>query len=194
MTQKAKATEVETSIESIAQKWEVDPKTVENWTEYVYQAFGQRLPKRGPFYSQEVQLLDLAGKHISKKAPLHFAETGETRRLKATEFVEKFRNFQNFQNFQPGPEHGHFAPVGEDSEDEAFAELGALVRSGESELVRIKRTIEVDEDEQIEQLAQFIEDGPNRKMRKLAERLKEGNQQQASLGRAVDTAFRRLTS
>lgn len=119
MAQRLKAAPVSelTPIDEFAAAWEVAPKTVQNWVEFVYQAFEIMLPVNGPFPDWAVQLLNLVGKHVSAKASFYFAETGEVRRLKGAEFIQKirslrtqghfqeFQQFQNFQNFQTQSEN-----------------------------------------------------------------------------------------
>jgi hypothetical protein len=188
------------TIDQVAERWGVSSKSIEAWTETVYQAFGVKLPKKGPFTLDDLVLLDEVGKHVSAKAVQYFDETGETRRLKAAEFVkktreamqnsEKFQNFQNFQEDERSPET--YAPVGEASEDEAFGELGLVVREMRSETAAVVRTVEQWEDQQIEQVANFIEDTPNRMLRKLAQRLSSGRsntRKAGSLTQAVSVAF-----
>jgi hypothetical protein len=50
--------DVEMSLAQMAEKWGVGEKTIENWTEFVYQAFGHSIPKRGAFYYQEFSYLN----------------------------------------------------------------------------------------------------------------------------------------
>lgn len=202
---KLKAADSPTPIEDFANAWGVSPKTVQNWVEFVYQGFEILLPSSGPFPEWSVQLLTLCAKHVSEKASLYFAETGERRRLKGTEFVKKirslrsqghfkefdqFRHFQQFQNFNPDQ-------TAEELEDETLAELGTLTRQGDLDLNRIKETIEAKEDAEIEELAEFIEDSDRRKMGKLIRRLQTGklpdaSETSTSISEAIDVAFERL--
>lgn len=200
MVQKLKPSEGLTAIEDFANAWGVSHKTVQNWVEFTYQAFEILLPSAGPFPEWGIQLLTLCAKHVSEKASLYFTETGEKRRLKGTEYVrkiralrqdghfqefEQFRNFQKFQNFDPGE-------AAEQLEDEALGELGKVTRRSDSDLSRIKQTIETREDADIEELAEFIEDSDRRKMAKLVRRLQTGKLPGASMGQAIDVAYRRL--
>ena len=167
-------------IEQVAEHWEVTPKTIEKWTEVVYMAFDVHLPKSGPFPEWGVQLLDLCGKHISQKATLYFAETQESRRLKGVEFVRKIRrlrqdgHFQEFQKFQKFQKSQLEQSEEEDAENEleTLSELAAIARQQDEQLHTAQQLFEQREDEQIEQLATFIEDSDRRKMRKLSRRLK----------------------
>lgn len=190
-------TENLTPIEDFANAWGVSTKTVQNWVEFVYQAFEILLPSNGPFPDWGIELLNGCAKHVSEKASLYFAETGERRRLKGTEFVKKvrllrsqghfseFEQFRNFQKFQPLGEAGQL-------EDEALGALGAITRQNDMDLNRIKTTIEAREDEQIEELAEFIEGSDQRKMAKLVRRLQTGKTADASILEAIDVAYRRV--
>lgn len=190
-----------TDIQHVADTWEVDPKTVEKWTEIVYLAFDVQLPKSGPFPLWGVKLLEIVGKHISKKATLYFAETQEARRLKATEFIKKIRHmrqeghfeeFQNFQNFQKSQNFQSDDEPDEDEDLEILAEMGAIARQQDNELLNIKRQIEQREDEIIDEVATFIQNTDNRKKSKLARRLKTLASQSTSTGQVIDTTVRRL--
>jgi hypothetical protein len=57
--------DVEMSLAQMAEKWGVGEKTIENWTEFVYQAFGHSIPKRGAFYYVDTFLLDLVREESS---------------------------------------------------------------------------------------------------------------------------------
>jgi len=187
-----------TSVEHLADTWEVDPKTIGKWTDILYLAFDIRLPKAGPYPIWGVQLIELAAKHISKKATLYFAETQETRRLKASEFIRKvrhlrqeghFREFQQFQKFQ------NFQPEVDDDQDdelEALTELAAIAQTQDEQLYNAQRTFEAREDEQIEKLATFIEGTDQRRMGKLARRLKQRQLNGTPTDQAIDVSFRRL--
>lgn len=190
-----------TPIEDFANAWGVSNKTVQNWVEFTYQAFEILLPSNGPFPEWGIQLLTLCAKHISTNATLYFTETGETRRLKGTEYVKKirtlrkeghFQNFEQFRNFQ------NFQPTNTDAgdenelEDETLAELGLIARRNDSDLNRIKKTIEAREDNEIEELASFIEGSDQRKMTKLLRRLATGTTQPSGLNQAIDVAFKQL--
>jgi hypothetical protein len=190
-----------TPIEDFANAWGVTNKTVQNWVEFTYQAFEILLPSNGPFPEWGIQLLTLCAKNISANAALYFAETGETRRLKGTEYVRKiralrqdghFENFEQFRNFQ------NFRPTentdDHDLEDETLAELGIIARRNDSDLGRIKQTIEAREDSEIEELATFIEGSDQRKMTKLLRRLATGTPQHSGLNQAIDVAFKQLPS
>jgi hypothetical protein len=174
---KAAPCEELTPIEDLADHWEVTTKTVSKWAEIVYLAWDVHLPKNGPFPTWGRELLEITAKHISQKASLYFAETQETRRLKGVEFVrkirhmrkeghfqdfEKFRKFQNSEALQPDP----------DDDLETLAELGEIAREQDEQLHNAQRLFEAREDEQVERLATFIENSDQRKMRKLARRLK----------------------
>lgn len=189
-----------TSIEDFATAWGVTTKTVQNWVEFTYQGFEILLPSSGPFPDWAIELLTFCAKHVSEKSALYYAETNERRRLKGTEYVkkiralreeghfenfQKFQNFQNFQNFQTNE-------TAQELEDDALAALGSIARGSDSDLSRIKRTIEEQEDAEIEELAAFIENRDNRKLSKLARRLQTGKPSQASIGEAIDVSFKRL--
>ncbi|PZV09160.1 MAG: hypothetical protein DCF22_18940 [Leptolyngbya sp.] len=186
------------SVEHIADTWEVDPKTIGKWADIIYLAFDIQIPKSGPFPLWAVQLLELAAKHISKRATLYFAETQESRRLKATEFVRKirhlrqeghfleFQQFQKFQNFQPE------ADDDQDDELETLTELAAIAQTQDEQLHNAQQTFEAREDEQIEKLATFIENSDQRRMGKLARRLKTRQLSGTTADQALDVSFRRL--
>lgn len=186
-----------TSIEDFANAWGVSTKTVQNWVEFTYQAFEILLPSSGPFPDWAVELLSGCAKHVSEKASLYFAETGERRRLKGTEYVKKvralraqghfakFEQFQQFQKFQPVEEATEL-------EDETLSALGSITRQSDIDLDRIKTTIEAREDAEIEELAHFIEESDQRKMAKLVQRLKTGKPAAASVREAIDVAFTRV--
>lgn len=195
-----KASDSLTPIEDFANAWGVSDKTVSNWCEFTYQAFEILLPSSGPFPDWAIDLLTLCAKHVSQKASMYFAETGEARRLKGTEYVKKmrhlrqeghfqqfeqFRNFQKFQNFEPEQE-------AESLEDETLGELGKITRRSDSDLSRVKQTIEQREDDEIEELAEFIEDSDRRKMAKLVRRLQTGKPAAASIQQAIDVSYKRL--
>ena len=187
-------------VQHIADAWEVDPKTIGKWTDIIYLAFDIQLPKSGPFPLWAVQLLELCGKHISKRATLYFAETQETRRLKATEFVRKirhlrqeghfqeFRQFQKFQNFQPEPDEEQ----DQDDELETLTELAAIAQTQDEQLYNAQKAFEEREDEQIEKLATFIEKTDERRMSKLARRLKQRQLAGTPTDQALDVSFRRV--
>lgn len=198
---KPATTDTLTDIQHFADTWEVDPKTVEKWTEIVYLAFDVQLPKSGPFPAWGVSLLELVGKHISKKATLYFAETQEARRLKATEFIKKIRHmrkeghFQEFQNFQNFQKSQNLQPDDEPDEDEdleILAEMGAIARQQDNELLTIKRQIEQREDEIVEDVATFIENTDNRKKAKLARRLKTRQLSTVPTGQIIEATVQRL--
>jgi hypothetical protein len=169
-----------TPIDDLAAAWGVSNKTVQNWCEFVYQAFEIILPASGPFPDWGVQLLTLAAKHVSVKAALYTAETGERRRLKGSEFVAKirqmrteghfqeFQKFRNFQNFQP------LEPAAE-LEDDLLAEVGSMTRSGDERIAHIKQAIERRENQQVDELIDFVEASDHRVLSKLTARLQASN-------------------
>jgi len=187
------------SVDHVADTWEVDPKTVGKWADIIYLAFDISLPKSGPFPLWAVQLLEICAKHISKKATLYFPETQETRRLKATEFVRKirhmreeghfleFQKFQKFQKFQPEFDEE------DDDELEALTELAAIAETQDEQLFNAQQTFEAREDEQIEKLATFIENSDQRRMSKLARRLKTRQLSGTTADQALDVSFRRIS-
>ncbi|MEP0913083.1 hypothetical protein NDI45_19410 [Leptolyngbya sp. GB1-A1] len=161
-----------TPIEDFATAWGVNAKTVQNWSEFVYQAFEIVLPANGPFSDWQIQLLTLCAKHVSTKASLYHAETGERRRLKGSEFVEKMRrlrkegHFQEFQKFQSFQNSQTLAPA-EDLEDELLAEVGALTREGDERVAKLKQAIERKEDQQVSEILNFVDDSDHRMLSKL---------------------------
>lgn len=203
MVQKALkgATETLTPIADFANAWGVSEKTVQNWAEFTYQAFEILLPNAGPFPEWGVQLLTLCAKHVSEKASLYYTETDERRRLKGTEYVRKirtmrteghFQEFQKFQKFQNLQNFQSDEPTADDLEDETFSEVGAIARRADTDLSRIKQTVEAQEDAEIEEIAAFIEDSDRRKMAKLTRRLRTGQPQLSGVTQAIDVAFKRL--
>ena len=186
------------SAKHVADTWEVDPNTVKKWCDIIYLAFDISLPKSGPFPLWAVQLLEICAKHISKKATLYFPETQETRRLKATEFIRKirhmrqeghfleFQKFQKFQNSQPEPD------TEEEDELETLAELAAIAETQDEQLFNAQQTFEAREDEQIEKLATFMENSDQRRMSKLARRLKTRQLSGTTADQALDVSFKRL--
>ncbi|MDX2241402.1 MAG: hypothetical protein NW224_12020 [Leptolyngbyaceae cyanobacterium bins.302] len=193
------------SVQHVADTWEVDPKTIGKWTDIIYLAFDIQIPKSGPFPMWAVQLLELCGKHISMRATLYFAETQETRRLKATEFVRKirhlrqeghfqqFQQFQKFQNFQPDQTQDD----DQDDELETLTELAAIAQVQDEQLYNAQKAFEEREDEQIEKLASFIEKTNDRRMSKLSRRLKQlkgsdPTEADTSFDQALDVSFRRV--
>lgn len=200
---KAASNERQTTIEEFAAAWEVSPKAVQNWCEFIYQAFEIVLPSSGPFPEWSMQLLSLAAKHISSKASLYFSETGEKRRLKGSEFVNKvrrmrleghFQEFQKFRNFQDSPELADAV----DLEDELLAEVGQFTREGDQRLHQLKAAIAKREDQQVEELAQYVEGSDHRMLGKLTKRLQAGKllngvpDGKARADDAIDIAFERL--
>lgn len=192
------------SIEAFATKWQVSPKTVGNWIEYVYQAFDVALPKQGNIPGYGVELLEVTAKHISKEATRHHAETGQRRRLKAAEFIEHIRSrrsqghFQKFQKFQTFAEVVE-SDLDEDADDELLADMSELSRQSAMDLMSLKAAIEQREDEQVEQVAAFIERSPKRQASKLLNRLRAGRQAQEAIGgtsmeRTINVAFQKLPS
>jgi hypothetical protein len=165
-----------TPIADIAAAWGVSEKTIANWCEFTYQAFEIILPSAGPYPDWAVQLLTLCAKHVSVKANLYHAETQERRRLKGSEFVAKmrrlrsqghFQEFQKFRNFQNSPA----LPDAEELEDELLAEVGSLTREGDERINKLKQAIAQREDQQVEELVEFVENSDHRVLSKLASRL-----------------------
>lgn len=202
-TKQIKASSSPTPITDIAAAWGVSEKTVQNWCEFVYQAFEIILPSAGPYPEWGVQLLTITAKHVSGKAALYTAETGERRRLKGSEFVAKirrlrneghFQEFQNFQNFQ----HSPAIPTAEELEDDLLAEVGEITRKSDQRLAKLKAAIDQREDEQIEQLVGFVEGSDHRMLGKLSSRLQASRQlkaveeQGATIDDAIETAYTTL--
>jgi len=193
------ATDKLTPIADFANAWGVSEKTAQNWVEFTYQAFEILLPNAGPFPEWGIEILTICAKHVSEKASLYYAETSERRRLKGTEYVKKIRSmrleghFQGFQKFQKLQNFQHLEPD-QELADDTFSELGAIARRNDSNITRIKETIEAEEDAEIEELATFIEDADLRKMSKLARRLKTGQPRASGILEAVDVTFRQLPS
>ncbi|MEP0923455.1 hypothetical protein [Leptolyngbya sp. ST-U4] len=167
-----KSSDALTPIADFANAWGVNEKTVQNWAEFVYQAFEIVLPSSGPFLDWQIELLSLCARHISTKASLYHAETGERRRLKGSEFVEKiramrkagaFKELQKFQSFQNSPS---LAPA-EELEDELLAEVGALTREGDERIAKLKHAIERKEDQQVSEILNFVDDSDHRMLSKL---------------------------
>lgn len=175
MAQKLKEIKDFTPIAEVATFWHVSEKTIKNWLEFIYQAFGVVLPQSGDLPKHGVEMVAIAAKHISPSATDYYQETGEARRLKSTEFIEKirrlraaghfqeFEEFQNFQNFQGVPQA--------DVEDDLLADLAELGRESDSMIAQMKGAIEQQEDREIEEFAQFIDQSPLRKMMKLKAQL-----------------------
>lgn len=198
---KPAVTEDLTPIEAIADNWGVSTKTVNNWVEFIYQAFEIMLPISGPFPGWGVQLLDLVGKHISSKAALYFSETGEIRRLKGSEFINKIRllrqqghfgelqKFQNFRQYQEEKEELDELEL----ENEALAEFASITRGQDQSVAGIKATIERKEDEEIDELINFLEDSDRRKMIKLVSRLKGRKLSAGSLNQTINTTYSTIT-
>lgn len=187
-----------TSVEHLADTWEVDPKTIGKWVDIIYLAFDISLPKSGPYPMWGVQLIDLCGKHISKRATLYFAETQEARRLKANEFIRKIRHLrqeghfeelQRFRQFQNSQDVQHNE---EEDEIDTLSELAAIAQTQDEQLFNAQQMFEAREDEQIEKLATFIEGTDQRRMSKLARRLQQRQIQGTSTDQAIDVSFRRL--
>lgn len=185
------------AIQHVADTWEVDPKTIGKWTDIIYLAFDIRIPKVGPYPVWAVNLIEICAKHISEKATLYFPETQEARRLKGNEFIKKirhlrqsghfqeFQQFQKFQNFQQ--------PDDQDDELETLVELAAIAESQDEQLHNAKQTFEDREDEQIEKLVTFIENSQQRRMGKLARRLRTRQlSADTTADQTLDASFRRL--
>ena len=186
------------AIQHVADTWEVDPKTIGKWTDIIYLAFDIRIPKVGPYPTWAVALLEICAKHISEKATLYFPETQEARRLKGNEFIKKirhlrqgghfqeFQQFQKFQNFQQQPDD-------QDDELETLVELAAIAETQDEQLFNAQQTFEAREDEQIEQLVGFIENSQQRRMGKLARRLRTRQlPTDTTADQTLDASFKRL--
>lgn len=191
-------------VDDVATAWGVTPRTINNWCEFIYQGFEIMLPSSGPFPAWAVDLLNLCAKHISEKSSLYFAETGEKRRLKGSEFIAKIRrlrsegHFQQFQQFQQFQNFSNFQETADELENELLAEVGELTRTAETRIGQMKEAIEQREDQQIEELAQFVEDSDRRKLGKLKQRLQSSKllrdvqPARPSISDAIDVAYRRL--
>jgi hypothetical protein len=165
------------AIADFATTWGVSEKTIANWCEFTYQAFEIVLPSSGALPDWGVQLLTLCAKHVSQKASLYFAETGERRRLKGSEFIAKIRqlrtagHFQEFQKLQKFQNSQALEPAAE-LEDELLAEVGQLTREGDQRIAQLKQAIEQREDQQVSELVEFVEGSDHRMLSKLTARLK----------------------
>ncbi|NJR40391.1 MAG: hypothetical protein HC781_18150 [Leptolyngbyaceae cyanobacterium CSU_1_4] len=176
MAEKLREIKELTPIEEVATFWGVTPKTIRNWLEFVYQAFGVVLPQSGDLPRHGVEMLSITAKHISPDAGKYYQETGEKRRLRSSEFIAKIRRlreqgqfqdyqqFQNFQNFQP-------VPLTEEIEDDLLADIAGIERGEDDMIANMQKAIEKREDQQVENFAQFLEQSPRRKMQKLAAQL-----------------------
>jgi hypothetical protein len=192
-----KKSEQLTPIADVAKDWSVSEKTISNWVEFIYQGFDVVLPSNGPFPDWGVELLTLCGKHVSSKASLYFAETGQKRRLKGTEFVTRVRALRQGGHFQDLQKHQNLQESQEpedDLEDELFAEASQLSRQSTDEITEIKGIIEASEDRQVEGLVDFIKEPPNRKKRKLvnalrASDLRDAMSSEQSLLPTLDVVF-----
>lgn len=202
-TKQIQASNSLTPITDISAAWGVSEKTVQNWCEFVYQAFEIILPSAGPYPDWGVQLLTITAKHVSGKAALYTAETGERRRLKGSEFVAKvrkmrgeghFQEFQNFQNFQ----HSPAMPTAEELEDNLFAEVGQLTRQSDERISKLKAAIAAKEDAQVEELVGYVEGTDHRMLNKLSARLQASRQlgaveeEGATIDDAIETAYTTL--
>jgi hypothetical protein len=177
MAEKLREIKELTPIDDVASFWGVTPKTIRNWLEFVYQAFGVVLPQSGDLPRHGVEMLTITAKHISPDAGKYYQETGEKRRLRSTEFIAKIRRlrdqgqfqdyqqFQNFQNFQPIP------VTTEEIEDDLLAGIAGLERQEDDTFSQMKQAIGNREDQQVEAFSQFIKESPQRKMQKLLARL-----------------------
>ncbi len=179
-------TSVEVSIGQMAEKWGVSEKTIENWTEFSFQAFGHSIPKRGAFYHVDIFLLDLVGMHVSKRAPEFYRQTGESKRLKGADFVEKVRSCFEVKNFNKFSKVPGFLEVLEilaqtrsdeavesddddqDLNDATYASMSAIVRSTTSEIGQFKQAILRNEDQELQELADTIKNTKTRRLKKLA--------------------------
>ncbi len=184
-------------IDHLANVWEVDPKTIAKWTDIIYLAFDIALPKSGPYPDWGVQLIELCAKHISKKATLYFAETQEARRLKANEFIRKIRHLRQEGHFQEFSQFRKFQNSQlqlDEAEDEldTLSELASIAQTQDEQLYNAQQVFEAREDEQIEKLATFIEQTDQRRMSKLARRLKQRQLQGTPTDQAIDVSFRRV--
>ncbi len=181
-----------TPIGDIANAWGVSEKAVKNWCEFVYQAFDILLPAAGPYPEWGVKLLEITAKHISIKSSFYFAETGETRRLKGAEFINKirsmrmqghFQEFQQFQNLRP--------TQAEVDEDQAVAELAAITRGIDQEVEQAKARIDRYADRKMDELADHIERTPLRMMGSLSDRLKQ-RRQLSGINDVIDVTYSRV--
>jgi hypothetical protein len=181
-----------TLIADIANAWGVSEKAVQNWVEFVYQAFDVLLPKAGPYPEWGVRLLEITAKHVSIKASFYFAETGETRRLKGAEFIKKIRSmrqqghFQEFQQFQNLRQ-----TQAEVDEDQAVAELAAITRGIDQEVEQAKARIDRYADRKMDELADHIERTPLRMMGSLSDRLKQ-RRQLGGINEVIDVTYSRV--
>lgn len=180
-------TGVEVLIGQMAEKWGCKTtKTIEHWTEFAFQSFGHSMPKKGPFYHVDVFLLDLVGMHLSTRASEFYRVTGESRRLKGNEFVEKVRSCfeaKNFNKFSKVPGFLEILEIlaqtrsdeavendddDQELDDTAYASMSAIVRSTTSEIGQFKQAILRNEDQELEELADTIKNTKKRRMKKLA--------------------------
>jgi hypothetical protein len=185
-----------TPIDDIANAWGVSSKAVNNWVEFVYQAFDVLLPANGPYPEWGVKLLEITAKHISVKSSFYFAETGETRRLKSAEFIKKirsmrqqghFQEFEKFRNFQKSQD--------EIDEDEAVASLGALTRGIDEQVQKAKETVDAYADRKMDELAEHIERTPFRMLGSLTDRVNARrmlSNSQNSVQDVIDVTYTRV--
>jgi hypothetical protein len=185
-----------TPIDDIANAWGVSSKAVNNWVEFVYQAFDVLLPANGPYPEWGVKLLEITAKHISVKSSFYFAETGETRRLKSAEFIKKirsmrqqghFQEFEQFRNFQKSQD--------EIDEDEAVASLGALTRGIDEQVQKAKETVDAYADRKMDELAEHIERTPFRMLGSLTDRVNARrmlSSSQNSVQDVIDVTYTRV--
>jgi hypothetical protein len=185
-----------TPIDDIANAWGVSSKAVNNWVEFVYQAFDVLLPANGPYPEWGVKLLEITAKHISVKSSFYFAETGETRRLKSAEFIKKirsmrqqghFQEFEKFRNFQKSQD--------EIDEDEAVASLGALTRGIDEQVQKAKETVDAYADRKMDELAEHIERTPFRMLGSLTDRVNARrilSSSQNSVQDVIDVTYTRV--
>ncbi|MCY7273950.1 MAG: hypothetical protein LH702_09405 [Phormidesmis sp. CAN_BIN44] len=116
------------------------------------------MPKKGAFYHVDVFLLDLVGMHLSTKASDFYRITGESRRLKGGEFVEKVRSCfeaKNFNKFSKVPGFLEILEIlaqtrsdeaaendddDQELDDTTYASMSAIVRSTTSEIGGVEPT------------------------------------------------------
>jgi hypothetical protein len=193
-----------TPIADFANAWGVTERTIQNWVEMTYQSFEIILPNAGPYPPYAIELLTLCAKHVSGKANMYYAETGERRRLRGTEYVAKMRrlraegHFQNFEKFRKGSVNQELAPAAE-LEDDLLAEVGQIVREGDEQLEQIYTAIDSKENQAAEGLATFIEESPTRMIHKTMQRLRAGRairevreDQAPNLTPVIDVTYKRL--
>ncbi|NJR37760.1 MAG: hypothetical protein HC781_01640 [Leptolyngbyaceae cyanobacterium CSU_1_4] len=193
-----------TSLEEVAESWQVTTKTIKNWLEFIYKAFEIELPQSGNLPAWGVELLNIAGKHISPLAGQYYQETGERRRLKGAEFITKiqrlrgqgkFQEFQKFQKFQKPEPAAEEEVMLDDIEDDLLAGLAGAEREQDDLFLKMRRAIATKEEQQVEELADFIESSPQRKILMLRNKLQQRaalasvQSNNLSLGAVVEVAY-----